>query len=176
MKASSKEALRWFLQSVDDYQFVKWVLKEDVFFDKGCFISQQAGEEALKACLYALGKRRVIGHSLYEMVDEISGHDRRFKEISSEAKRLDRFYIPTRYPNGIPGGSPFQVIESLTFAACFLMGKESRQLIDYLIGVPIRNLSISTACLRRGRGRQVGHLCASSFEKGVLMGIFPPLP
>ena len=111
MKASSKEALRWFLQSVDDYQFVKWVLKEDVFFDKGCFISQQAGEEALKACLYALGKRRVIGHSLYEMVDEISGHDRRFKEISSEAKRLDRFYIPTRYPNGIPGGSPFQVYD-----------------------------------------------------------------
>ena len=26
-----------------------------------------------------------------------------------EVKRLDRFYIPTRYPNGLPGGSPFQV-------------------------------------------------------------------
>ncbi len=119
MKASSKEALRCFLQSVDDYQFVKWVLKEDVFFDKGCFISQQTGEKALKACLYALGKRRVIGHSLYEMVDEISGHDRRFKEISSEAKRLDRFYIPTRYLNGIPGGSPFQVYDKNDFVHAY---------------------------------------------------------
>jgi HEPN domain-containing protein len=27
------------------------------------------------------------------------------------AKQLDRFYIPTRYPNGIPGGSPFQVFD-----------------------------------------------------------------
>lgn len=22
---------------------------------------------------------------------------------------LDRYYIPTRYPNGLPGGTPFQV-------------------------------------------------------------------
>jgi len=27
MKASNKEARRWFLQSVDDYQFVKWVYR-----------------------------------------------------------------------------------------------------------------------------------------------------
>ncbi|OGQ48385.1 MAG: hypothetical protein A3I09_01075 [Deltaproteobacteria bacterium RIFCSPLOWO2_02_FULL_47_10] len=24
------------------------------------------------------------------------------------AKHLDRFYIPTRYPNGLPGGVPFK--------------------------------------------------------------------
>jgi HEPN domain-containing protein len=119
MKASNKEARRWFLQSVDDYQFVKWVLREGVFFDKGCFISQQAGEKALKACLYALGKRRIIGHSLYEMADEISKHDPRYKEISSEAKRLDRFYIPTRYPNGIPGGSPFEVYDKNDLARAY---------------------------------------------------------
>lgn len=119
MKTSNKEARRWFLQSVDDYQFVKWVLREGVFFDKGCFISQQAGEKALKACLYALGKRRVIGHSLYEMVDEISKHEPQYKEISSEAKRLDRFYIPTRYPNGIPGGCPFEVYDKNDLARAY---------------------------------------------------------
>jgi HEPN domain-containing protein len=111
MKAAEKEALRWFLQSRDDQKFVEWVLKEEVFFDKGCFISQQAGEKALKACLYAMGERRVFGHSLYEMVENISESDARFRQIISEAKRLDRFYIPTRYPNGIPGGSPFQVFD-----------------------------------------------------------------
>jgi len=119
MKASNKEAQRWFLQSVDDYQFVKWVLREGVFFDKGCFISQQAGGKALKACLYAFGKRRVIGHSLYEMVDEISKHDHRYKGILSEAKRLDRFYIPTRYPNGLPGGSPFEVYDKNDLAKAY---------------------------------------------------------
>jgi HEPN domain-containing protein len=42
----------------------------------------QAGEKALKSCLYA--------------------------RAEDPPKRLDRFYIPTRYPNGLPGGLPFQ--------------------------------------------------------------------
>jgi len=111
MKEPSKEAQRWIRQSEDDYRFVKYLKKEGDFFDKGCFMAQQAGEKALKSCLYATGKRRVIGHSLYEMADELSKLDNRFSNIVSESKRLDRFYIPTRYPNGIPGGSPFQIFD-----------------------------------------------------------------
>jgi HEPN domain-containing protein len=109
MKESRKESLRWYLQAKDDFKFVQWVLKEGVFFDKGCFISQQAGEKVIKACLYASGKRRVIGHSLFEMIEELTGIEINFKNIIEPAKRLDRFYITTRYPNGLPGGSPFQV-------------------------------------------------------------------
>jgi HEPN domain-containing protein len=67
MKTSEKEATRWMHQSEDDFKFVQWVLSENVFFDKGCFVAQQAGEKALKACLYALGERRVFGHSLIEL-------------------------------------------------------------------------------------------------------------
>ena len=111
MKEPNKDAKRWFRQSEDDYRFVKYLKKEGDFFDKGCFMAQQAGEKALKSCLYATGKRRVIGHSLYEMTDELSKQDNRFRNIVSESKRLDRYYIPTRYPNGIPGGSPFQVYD-----------------------------------------------------------------
>jgi HEPN domain-containing protein len=109
MKEARREALRWFRQSEDDFRFVEWVSKESIFFDKGCFIAQQSGEKALKACLYALGERRIIGHSLFEIVDRLSPQETEFQTIIDEAKRLDRFYIPTRYPNGLPGGSPFQV-------------------------------------------------------------------
>ncbi len=109
MKEAKKESRRWFLQAKDDFKFVQWVLKEGVFFDKGCFISQQAGEKIIKACLYAIGKRRVIGHSLFEMIVELTGIEKGFEIISDSGKRLDRFYITTRYPNGLPGGSPFQV-------------------------------------------------------------------
>ena len=109
MKSAEREAKRWILQAEDDLKFVEWVLKENVFFDKGCFVSQQAGEKALKSCLYASGERRVLGHSLFEMVIDLIKKDRIFEEIRNEAKRLDRFYITTRYPNGLPGGSPFQI-------------------------------------------------------------------
>lgn len=108
MNDTEREARRWFLQAADDLKFVNWIRKEGVFFDKACFLSQQAGEKALKACLYSLGKRRVIGHSLFEMVHELQQNDARFAAIMDEARRLDRYYIAARYPNGLPGGSPFQ--------------------------------------------------------------------
>ena len=109
MRGAEKEARRWFIQAEDDLRFIEWVLKEARFFDKGCFISQQAGEKALKACLYARGERRVIGHSLFEMVQDLSGKDKAFEAIVNEARRLDRFYTAARYPNALPGGSPFQI-------------------------------------------------------------------
>ena len=72
MRRPKEEAKRWLLQAEDDLRFVEWVWKEGVFFDKGCFISQQAGEKVLKACLYITGKRLVLGHSLFEMVLELT--------------------------------------------------------------------------------------------------------
>ncbi|MGD9194330.1 MAG: HEPN domain-containing protein, partial [Desulfobacterales bacterium] len=81
MKDPDKAAQRWFRQSEDDYRFVEWLKREADFFDKGCFMAQQAGEKALKSCLYATGKRRVIGHSLYEMADQLSKQDNRFKKV-----------------------------------------------------------------------------------------------
>ncbi|MGA7875596.1 MAG: HEPN domain-containing protein [Desulfoferrobacter sp.] len=119
MKEAKKEALRWFLQSEDDFRFVEWVKEESVFYDKGCFIAQQSGEKALKACLYARGERYVLGHSLFEMVGRLCQTESEFKTISDEAKRLDRFYIPTRYPNGLPGGSPFQFFTVADLADAF---------------------------------------------------------
>ena len=107
MKDSEREAKRWFLQAADDFKFVQWMLKEGVFFDKGCFVAQQAGENALKSCLYGTGKRRVIGHALLEMINELIGIDKEFVKLQGQAKRLDRFYITTRYPNGLPGVSTF---------------------------------------------------------------------
>ena len=78
MKSPHREALRWFLQAEDDYRFVEWALEERRFFDKGCFIAQQSGEKAIKACLYAMGQRKVLGHSLHEMALELIDSDSRF--------------------------------------------------------------------------------------------------
>lgn len=108
MKQSLKESKRWSSQAEDDLKFAKWIAKEKLFFDKGCFIAQQAGEKILKACLYASGRRQVLGHSLYELAQELAKLDSKAESIVGQAKMLDRFYIPTRYPNGLPGGAPFQ--------------------------------------------------------------------
>jgi HEPN domain-containing protein len=108
MKENEREARRWYLQALDDRRFAEWILHEGRFFDKGCFISQQAGEKALKSCLYAAGNRHAFGHSLFDSCSELTPHSSSFAAVEEPAKRLDRFYIPTRYPNGLPGGLPFQ--------------------------------------------------------------------
>ena len=109
MKNLVNESQRWYFQAKDDYLFVCWVKKEGVFFDKGCFLAQQSGEKILKACLYASGKRRIWGHSLFEMAQELLEKDKTFAPILDPTRRLDRFYITARYPNGLPGSTPCQV-------------------------------------------------------------------
>ena len=109
MKRAEQEAIRWVLQAQDDQRFVEWIREEGVFFDKGCFVAQQAAEKAMKACLYSIGRRQVIGHSIVELCADLKGVAPGFASLGDAARRLDRFYIPTRYPNGLPGGVPCQV-------------------------------------------------------------------
>ena len=78
MKSAEIEARRWLEQARDDLRFVEWVCMEGIFFDKGCFIAQQSGEKALKACLYARGERRVIGHSNFELSQDLTHTDSSF--------------------------------------------------------------------------------------------------
>jgi len=106
LKQPEREAARWMLQARDDLEFVKWVLSEGRFFDKGCFLAQQAAEKAVKACLYMKGARVVLGHSVAELLERLLESLPDFAKHREAARLLDRFYIPTRYPNGLPAGTP----------------------------------------------------------------------
>ena len=106
MKDSAEEARRWLSQAENDLLF-DYVALAEVFFSQCCFISQQAAEKAAKAVHYQQGARIVIGHSIFQLIGKIAkGKVTRLLETS---KLLDQFYIASRYPNGIPGGAPFEV-------------------------------------------------------------------
>jgi HEPN domain-containing protein len=82
------------------------------FPSRACFLAQQAAEKAVKAILYAGGVRPVLGHSLGELGREAAGHMPEFEELRPKVAKLDRFYIPTRYPNGLPeGGLPSEAFD-----------------------------------------------------------------
>ena len=109
MKNTWHEAERWLNQGRNDLEFVEWLYQEQRFFDKGCFLAQQSAEKLLKACLYATGQRKVFGHSLFEFAQKLQDFDAMFSDILDACRRLDRYYISARYPNGLPGGPPFQM-------------------------------------------------------------------
>jgi HEPN domain-containing protein len=76
------------------------------FSAQACFIAQQAVEKALKALHYLRGARLVFGHSLVELLDQLVGEHPKLRAYRESAQQLDQYYIPTRYPNSLPGGVP----------------------------------------------------------------------
>lgn len=95
-------------QARDDLQFIQWLVGEGRGFEKGCFIAQQAAEKALKSVLYLGGARTVLGHSVADLLERAAAAHPALAPFIEDARQLDRFYIPTRYPNGLPGGAPFE--------------------------------------------------------------------
>ena len=87
-----------------------WIAKGG-YWSEVCFKCQQAGEKALKAFLYAQGRRSVLGHSLVELVRECAKYSSEMLSLEKGAKKLDKYYVITRYPNGLPGLTPAEYFE-----------------------------------------------------------------
>jgi len=100
------EADRWFRQAEDDLSFAR-LAHANGYSAQCCFICQQVCEKALKAIFYAKGERLVLGHSVLRLLTDL-GRDE-LHELVDGAKMLDQFYVPTRYPNGLPDGVPSEV-------------------------------------------------------------------
>jgi HEPN domain-containing protein len=105
MKSKKEDSKRWFLQALRDLDDAKFNLSGGRF-NVACFLAQQSAEKALKAYLFLKGAEEVWGHSVGELCEDAKNFDEDFKEIESASKSLDKYYIPTRYPNALPGGIP----------------------------------------------------------------------
>ncbi len=70
-----------------------------------CFTCQQAAEKALKAlCEYFRQPR--FGHNLNTLLLCVGEHVEVPESVKKACARLNRFYIPTRYPNAFDHGAP----------------------------------------------------------------------
>lgn len=99
------EAERWLEQARRDLDDARYAAAGSRW-NLACFLAQQAAEKALKAYLYGRGAESVWGHSVAELCHDAAQHDFAFAHLGTEAAALDQYYIPTRYPNGLPGGIP----------------------------------------------------------------------
>lgn len=105
-KPYKEESLRWLTHAKDEFEDADELRKRGRFY-LALFHFQQATEKAFKAYLYLNVESVQIFHThsisdLSEMAVEL---DPDFERVAS-AKKLDRYYIMTRYPNGLPGGVP----------------------------------------------------------------------
>ncbi len=108
MNRNLQEARRWLTQAEYDVKAAALNAREG-FAALACFLAQQAAEKALKAYLYAQGERPVLGHATHLLVRQCMEYDPSFSTLQDICRRLDQYYIPTRYPNGLPDGIPQEV-------------------------------------------------------------------
>ena len=98
------EQQRWLRQSESDLEAARDSLKTR-HYEWACFQAQQAAEKAIKAFLYSKGLRAILTHSIRDLILDCSKYKRELGDLITEAKFLDAFYIPTRYPNSLVGES-----------------------------------------------------------------------
>ncbi len=94
----------WMDQAEGDLEHARSDLRGG-FYDWACFSSQQSAEKALKAVFQKLGAE-AWGHSVADLLQELSKSRQIPKELVDLALELDKVYIPARYPNAHPSGSP----------------------------------------------------------------------
>ncbi|MBM4326918.1 MAG: HEPN domain-containing protein [Deltaproteobacteria bacterium] len=75
-------------------------------FAQACFLRQQVGEKALKAVWHFLDLDP-WGHSVMTLLSDFPRRTELGDDALTEAAALlDKFYILTRYPNGLPDLTP----------------------------------------------------------------------
>jgi HEPN domain-containing protein len=94
----------WIRQAMRDLESAR-AQQTSGFFEWACFIAQQAAEKAAKAVYQKLGAE-AWGHSTTDLLRGLQERLAVPKDLLDVARRLDRFYIPARYPNGWASGIP----------------------------------------------------------------------
>jgi HEPN domain-containing protein len=108
-----EEAKRWMNEAHWDLGTAR-SLHELKRFNACAFYCQQAGEKATKALLYYIGEPP-FGHSVRELLERFEKSSKEnISDLLSSARELDRHYIPSRYPNVFPSGTPHEAYDEET--------------------------------------------------------------
>ncbi len=71
----------------------------------GCFTAPQSGEKAFKALILHQG-RRAATHDLVDLMKHLSAGLVLPADVVKAASTLNRYCIPTRYPDAFASGAP----------------------------------------------------------------------
>jgi len=111
------ETLRWLSEAEWDLETAR-ILHREKRFNASTFYAHQSAEKAVKALLYHVNEAlqscsvRVL---LERYFTKTSSRDSGIEaELLTCARELDRHYIPSRYPNALPAGTPHEAYDEET--------------------------------------------------------------
>ena len=125
------EPLRWLEFAREDLVLARAAIGEGIS-NQACFHAQQGVEKALKGFLRSKEKSVPRTHALVELLELCREIDSDFSGLEESCTTLDQYYIPTRYPDALPGvgaeGLPTEqdagrAVEILSGALDWISGK-----------------------------------------------------
>jgi HEPN domain-containing protein len=124
-----QEGLRWLEQAEAD-RYGAQLLFDGASYHLACFVAQQIAEKALKAFIYTQGEELVIGHSVEALCRWAAEFDADFGQLREEVASLDGYYIPTRYPNGLPDSIPARVYTQASAEEALRLADQTLRLVQ----------------------------------------------
>ncbi len=94
----------WMDQAERDLQHAQSDL-DGGYYEWACFSAQQAAGKAVKALFQAMGAE-AWGHAVADLLVELGRRHTVPEALIDGGLELDKAYIPARYPNAHPAGSP----------------------------------------------------------------------
>jgi HEPN domain-containing protein len=132
------DAGRWYAQALDDLQAAR-VLLETGHNALAAFHAQQAAEKALKA-FWRLHDLDPWGHSvtrlLVDLPSDIAGLISA-QDLVPAGVALDKLYIPTRYPDALPGLTPAEAYTHEEGAAALAHASTILRVVRASAGDPV---------------------------------------
>ncbi len=109
MKRNLAEAERWLKQAEYNLEVARSNFAAG-FYAAACFMCEQTVQMALKSYIILKTGRSPLGiHSIQKLAERCARFDSKFKAIQDFGKVLDRYYVPTRYPDALtPPAVPFE--------------------------------------------------------------------
>lgn len=96
---NKKLATEWFNRAESDLKYAIAGEKETAQHHVTCFLCHQSVEKALKALIVYSGNIPQRTHLLGRLVSMIEADFPAFKNLKMKIRKLDKFYIPARYPD-----------------------------------------------------------------------------
>ncbi len=95
----------WLRLAADDMVVAQEAHKKGIYH-LSCFHAQQAAEKLLKTYLAHQDKVIPKIHSLVELYTLVVSALPGLEQYKESLKILDKYYVPTRYPDAVPGSLP----------------------------------------------------------------------
>ncbi|NOQ54296.1 MAG: HEPN domain-containing protein [Thermoplasmata archaeon] len=103
------EARNWYTQARSEFRDALDLEVRGRYY-LALYLYQQSAEKALKAFLFDAGEEELFTHSVKDLLGLATSIDPDLGDLKPSGK-LDMYYIPTRYPNGLAGDVPAEFFD-----------------------------------------------------------------